>query len=603
MIAVLRPKTLRFRLMFSFLLLLVIPLAATALYGHVFARDILTRHAVDKSMSEVHLQAETIADSLRQAQGDALYLTSLRSLGMLQQQDQNDQITVWRTEVAQDFMILLSARPMYRALRYLDGDGMEVVAVESNGRTVTRRSNLTTRASAEYFQQVISLPEKGVYVSSFGVDSENGTNAAPLIFYAIHEENGGVIVIDIHAGWLLRNLPADLGEDIWALVDQDQRYLVYPEHFRPNENTDNLTPMMDGGTGSFETNHSVYVYDTVFPSSNRPDQFWVIYRETPKAILFAGLNTFYAAAGGFALVGVTLAILLAFMVSRRLTKPIACLQEMAALFGQTGTAPQSPMKLSDDEIGSLTQTFCEMAHELERKRKQEHRLIERLIRAQEEERKLIAYDLHDGLIQQLVGTRFYLSNCRDQCPVGEENTRNGIQRGCDALTAAIAEGRRIIEGLRPATLDDLGLTAAIEELSRSIAQTAGWELELKIEALPKEPDTSTAVTLFRITQEALNNARRHAQAKHVQVHLHNGQGISIRIVDDGIGFRQTAVAGEGRGLGMKTMQERAALLGGSCAITSTPGKGTQIEIWVPNGAMPNVTIFADLPAETDPVVI
>ncbi len=360
--------------------------------------------------------------------------------------------------------------------------------------------------------------------------------------------------------------------------------------------------MMDGKTGSFETNHSVYVYDTVFPSSSRSDQFWVIYRETPKVILFAGLNTFYAAAGGFALVGVTLAVLLAFMVSRRLTKPIACLQEMTTSFGRTGTVPASPMQLTDDEIGALTKTFCEMAHELERKRKQEHRLIERLIRAQEEERKLIAYDLHDGLIQQLVGTRFYLSNCRDQCPVGEENTRSGIQRGCDALTAAIVEGRRIIEGLRPATLDDLGLTAAIEDLTRSIAQATGWELDLKIEALPKEPDTSTAVTLFRITQEALNNARRHAQAKHVSLHLHNGQGISIRIEDDGIGFRQTAVASEGRGLGMKTMQERAALLGGNCKITSTPGKGTQVEIWVPNGLMSNVTVFADMPVEAEPVI-
>ncbi|MBL8156171.1 MAG: HAMP domain-containing protein [Anaerolineae bacterium] len=602
MTAVLRPKTLRFRLMFSFLLLLVIPLAATALYGHVFARDILSMHAVDKSMSEVHLQAETIADSLRQAQGDGLYLTSLRSLGMLQQQQDSDQIAVWRTEVAQDFMILLSARPMYRALRYLDVDGMEVVAVESDGRTVTRRSNLTTRASAEYFQQVIGLPEQGVYVSSFGVDSENGTSAAPLIFYAMHGGNGGIIVIDIHAGWLLRNLPADLGEDIWALVDQDQRSLVYPEHFRPEQDRDDLAPMLNGETGSFETNHSVYVYDTVFPSSSRPDQFWAIYRETPKSILFAGLNTFYAAAGGFALVGVTLAVVLAFMVSRRLTKPIARLQEMTASFGQTGTAPESAVQLTDDEIGSLTKTFCEMAHELERKRKQEHRLIERLIRAQEEERKLIAYDLHDGLIQQLVGTRFYLSNCRDQCPIGEENTRSGIQRGCDALTSAIVEGRRIIEGLRPATLDDLGVTAAIEELTQSIAQAAGWELDLKIEALPKEPDTSTAVTLFRITQEALNNARRHAQAKHVHLHFHNGTGISIRIVDDGIGFRQTAVASEGRGLGMKTMQERAALLGGNCTITSTPGEGTQVDIWVPNGGMPNVTLFADMPEDVDRVM-
>jgi signal transduction histidine kinase len=212
-----------------------------------------------------------------------------------------------------------------------------------------------------------------------------------------------------------------------------------------------------------------------------------------------------------------------------------------------------------------------MARELEGKRKIERRLIERLIRAQEEERKLLAYDLHDGLIQQLVGARFYLSNAHD----------GSIQHGCDALTEAIVEGRRIIEGLRPAALDDLGLTAALQELAQSIAAAARWELVLDLEAPHEEPSKTIAVSLYRIAQEALNNARKHAQARVVHVRLSNSDSFTLQIEDDGIGFDPDTLAGEGRGLGITTMQERAALLGGTCQIQSQPGAGTRIEARVP----------------------
>jgi signal transduction histidine kinase len=339
--------------------------------------------------------------------------------------------------------------------------------------------------------------------------------------------------------------------------------------------------MLTGGQGSFESAQSVYVYDTIHPTASDANQFWVIYRETSKAILYADLNSFYVAAGGFTLVGISVAVLLALLLSQRLTQPIARLQHMAAVFGHDGIPPVEPARLANDEIGALTHTFCEMAQELERKRTQEHHLLEMLIRAQEEERKLIAYDLHDGLIQQMVGARFYLTNCREVCPIGAQDAVLGIKRGCDALTEAIVEGRRIIEGLRPAVLDDLGLVAAIEEVSQMTAQAAGWELALDVQALPLEPEKSVAVTLFRITQEALNNARKHAQAKHVRVHLHNGVGIGLVVEDDGTGFDTHILTNDGRGLGVRTMKERAALLGGKCTITSTPKQGTKIEVWVP----------------------
>jgi two-component system NarL family sensor kinase len=218
---------------------------------------------------------------------------------------------------------------------------------------------------------------------------------------------------------------------------------------------------------------------------------------------------------------------------------------------------------------------------LEHKRQQEHRLIEKLIDAQEEERKLVAYDLHDGLIQQLVGARYYLNNIYEQRKDSAESGSEDIRRGCETLTEAIIEGRRIVEGLRPAVLDDLGLTVALEEVAQVSAQASGWTLELDVESIPVEPDKAVGVTVFRIAQEALNNIRKHAEARHVRLTMRNGSGIDLLIQDDGKGFASHELNGDTRGLGVTTMKERATLIHGTCEISSVPGGGTTVHIWVP----------------------
>ncbi len=154
-------------------------------------------------------------------------------------------------------------------------------------------------------------------------------------------------------------------------------------------------------------------------------------------------------------------------------------------------------------------------------------------------------------------------------------------QGSQTLTEAIIEGRRIVEGLRPATLDDLGLTVALVEVAQTTAQAAGWDLKLDVQPLPTEPDKTIGVSLFRIAQEALNNVRKHANAKEVRLSVHNSNGITLIVEDDGKGFDPALVYGEGRGLGVTTMHERAALIHGICAIESEVGHGTRIHVWVP----------------------
>jgi signal transduction histidine kinase len=578
--------SLRMKLILVFVGLILIAITGMMLYGYFYTRTALYGQALERSGYQVHLQAESIVGSLQQAGGDTLYLSVLRSLHMLRNLRRTgapaDQIDVWQNEVAQDFLMFSSARPMYQAIRYVDARGQEIVGVESNGREVSVVTDRIDRSDTTYFKNTMALQSGDLYVSTFAQEQEASNQGRPLIHCALKLPDGdGIVLIDLHAGWLLRTLPANPGQDTWVLLDQDGRYLVYPEQFDPTQSALDVRPMLSGQPGSFETSDSVFVYDAVHPSDAIPDRFWVIYRETPKSLLYADVTTFYAITAAVITGAVMLALALSLIASERILKPLLDLERQAAAFGHGEPAPALPQGLPQDEIGALTRTFCEMAQELERKRIQEHRLIEKLINAQEEERKLVAYDLHDGLIQQLVGARYYLTDSCEMCRITEKGVCDGVKRGCDTLTEAIIEGRRIVEGLHPAVLDDLGLTVAIVEVAQAAAQAANWDLMLDVQPFPTEPDKTASVTVFRIAQEALNNIRKHANASHVVLTVHNGQGIDLMIEDDGKGFDPGSINGESRGLGVTTMKERAALLNGTCEIDSKPGGGTRVRVWVP----------------------
>lgn len=567
-------NSLRVKLIAAFLLLTLIPLTATGIYGHFFTSQALSGQALERSINQVHLQAESIDSAFRQVEGDALYLSALRSLNMLRQQNRPDQVALWTREVGQDLLVLASLRPMYYAIRLLDIDGYERLGARAEGDRVHLITDLESRSLTPYFTETMKLAPNSVYVSPFQTQDSSG---APYIHYAVRLPDG-VLVIDLHAGWLLRALPDEPGADTWAIIDQAGRFLVYPSSFEPDTIRLDVPNLLTGESGTLETTDSVYVYATVAPTAST---YWVIFRHTPTSILYESVDHFYHVAIFLSVSAATLGLALAVAFSRVFVEPVKRLQAMTVQFGRDGVAPTLPHGQPNDEIGALTRAFIDMAVELQNKRLIEHRLIERLISAQEEERKLLAYDLHDGLIQQMVGARFYLTQFREICTVSSNGEINSLRLGCDALTEAIVEGRRIIEGLRPAALDDLGLIAAIQEIAGQTAAAAGWELTLELERLPAEPEKTVGVTLYRIAQEALNNARKHAEAKRVRVSLHNGSGITLEIQDDGIGFDPKALAGEGRGLGITTMHERASLMGGRCVLESQPGTGTHVSVYVP----------------------
>jgi signal transduction histidine kinase len=223
-------------------------------------------------------------------------------------------------------------------------------------------------------------------------------------------------------------------------------------------------------------------------------------------------------------------------------------------------------------------------HELRVVQADRDRLLDRTVRATEEERARVAVDLHDGPIQQFTVLGFRLGKARSRLRTGElTETDEALDVVERELSAGIAELRRLMSDLRPPALDEGGLEAAIRDQVELFRRRTG--AEITFEADPDcELDPDTQVVLYRITQEALINVTRHASATHVHVSFTTPNShAALDIRDDGVGFdqkRAAAFAQDGH-FGLAGMAQRASMVGGRFEVHSAPGRGTSIHVEVP----------------------
>lgn len=209
-------------------------------------------------------------------------------------------------------------------------------------------------------------------------------------------------------------------------------------------------------------------------------------------------------------------------------------------------------------------------------------LVKQLINAQEEERKLVAYDLHDGLIQQLVGARLHLGEFRKLDDYASPEAERVLNEAISNLTSAVREGRHLIEGLRPSLLDSLGLASAVSELAENMGKPVNWEIEFDDQIGNTRLSPEVEITAYRIAQEALTNARKHAGTNRVDLDLVCTDGwLTVTVKDFGEGFDPTHIPQDQRQFGLISMRERAVLLGGTCEIHSHPGQGTTVVTRLP----------------------
>ena len=211
-------------------------------------------------------------------------------------------------------------------------------------------------------------------------------------------------------------------------------------------------------------------------------------------------------------------------------------------------------------------------------------LLQKVITAQEDERRRVAMELHDGVIQNLVSATFRLQLCSASLESDPEQARRALLESHQIIDAGIVEMRRIISGLRPSILDDLGLIAALQKFIMRIQEEAPFDLHIELEELGIPPLTTEAETaLFRISQEALNNVVKHSRCRRarVTIKVENGE-LLLRVEDDGVGFEPPGVQRRmARSYGLVGMRERAESLGGTMAVDSAPGEGTSVEVRLP----------------------
>lgn len=205
-------------------------------------------------------------------------------------------------------------------------------------------------------------------------------------------------------------------------------------------------------------------------------------------------------------------------------------------------------------------------------------LSSRLQEIREEERTMVARDLHDQIGQILTAVKMDIAWLAKHLPA-QESMRNRLQKTTLVLNDALHSVRRICSGLRPGVLDDLGLAAAIEWQASEFSSRTGVLCEVSIIPADLEVSSEQATAIFRIFQEALTNVARHAGASSVRAQLRQENGdVQMVLEDDGRGIRESEIAGS---LGILGMKERAQVCGGGVQVFGSPGKGTTVMIRMP----------------------
>jgi two-component system, NarL family, sensor histidine kinase UhpB len=274
---------------------------------------------------------------------------------------------------------------------------------------------------------------------------------------------------------------------------------------------------------------------------------------------------------------VVLALGVALVRERRRLRPLEDLVEAMEKVDLSSPRPLLPASIDGvgetEEVARIELAFLRMMRRLEAERR---RAGSAALHAQEEERARVARDLHDEVNQSLTGLLLRLEAAREAAPPELEGE---LAETKSLANQAMSELLSLARQLRPTALDDLGLVAAIEG---QVDQLRRGEIDASLDAEGDFSDLGgdAQLVVYRVAQEALNNAARHSGAARVEVRLRRteGDGVLLEVSDDGRGF---AFDESERGLGIGGMRERALLIGAELTIESRPDSGTTVRLTVP----------------------
>jgi two-component system, NarL family, sensor histidine kinase UhpB len=298
----------------------------------------------------------------------------------------------------------------------------------------------------------------------------------------------------------------------------------------------------------------------------------------------------------FAAAGTFLTIIINIWILRTSLSPLRRLRESVHRH-ERSRIEAGLLNESDPDISHLASTLDALLLQLDERSRQLSAISERLLAAQEEERKNIARSLHDDTAQSLAMMILNLERIEKKLPRRLEQAAPPLDQvhldeslrllEATRLQASrtLKELRGIVQGLRPSVLDDLGLLPAIRWYARSVFQESSVQVHINASETEIGIPTELAGVLFRIAQEAINNIEKHAGASCVSISLNAADGwATMRVDDDGCGFDVSQAARQAlsmQRLGLLGLQERAAQINGTITIDSAPGKGTRLRVDVP----------------------
>lgn len=256
-----------------------------------------------------------------------------------------------------------------------------------------------------------------------------------------------------------------------------------------------------------------------------------------------------------------------------------------------------PSRLADSDLALLAETFNLLLEQLAAERSRIRQLASRSIASADHDRAGLGRALHDDVAQQLAGLVFQLAALGSDAEIFEDalQSTSAVRNGDDHVAVhALSERARaakhtavqLMEDVRalahdvhPRVLDDLGLTSALRQLAREVSVREGIPVDVEGDGFPPLSDAS-AIALYRVVEEALENAARHGSPSHIRVCVcRDDPLLMVEISDDGAGFDLASAAGAGTGL--FTMRERLALFDGHVEVHSEPGAGTRVVVWLP----------------------
>lgn len=281
-----------------------------------------------------------------------------------------------------------------------------------------------------------------------------------------------------------------------------------------------------------------------------------------------------------------LALTLPAGAAEALTERVAAQRSLLERLNTVATAGETMVVEIEDFIEFVAANFRELGSHLE-SAQQSRNLGLHVIKAQEEERRRLAREIHDGPAQLLNSVVLRINVCQKLFDTDPQRLYEELNQLKDLVRLSLQDVRKIIFDLRPMALDDLGLVPALRAFLKDYQARTGIETDFASFGNERRYDSAWEVAIFRLVQESLSNVYKHAGATRVWVKIETAGGREIRasVKDDGAGFDPEKVMATSAGtkFGLVGMRERCELLGGSMEVLSAPGQGTKLNFVFPLG--------------------